>query len=128
MWQKTDLYDQADIGKILKEAGISAGIAALPTTVGGQGGVPIAGWVQIVFFIGCLETQVFKQDPSKAPGDIAPLGWKRYDDPVEKEAKLTSELKNGRLAMMAIMGELVQQKIWGVPMIADMMKGHFTPL
>ena len=26
----------------------------------------------------------------QAPGDIAPLGWKRYDDPVEKEAKLTS--------------------------------------
>lgn len=52
-------------GSGLKFADVPAGIAALPTTVGGQGGVPIAGWVQIVFFIGCLETQVFKQDPSK---------------------------------------------------------------
>merc|ERR1712006_50704 len=78
----------------------------------------LAGWVQIIFFIGVFETQIFKQDKSKAPGDTAPAGWKRYSDPAERDAKLTSELKNGRLAMMAIMGQMVQQKVWGVPIIA----------
>ena len=57
-------------------------------------------------------------DPHRTSGDL--LAMMMMTD--------LQELKNGRLAMMAIMGELVQQKIWGVPMIADMMKGHFTPL
>ena len=78
-------------------------------------------------FVGVAETQIFKQDKSKAPGDTAPAGWKRYSDPAERDAKLTSELKNGRLAMMAIMGQMVQQMIWGTAPVADFLKGHYTP-
>ena len=89
--------------------------------------VPLAGWVQIIFFVGVAETQIFKQDKSKAPGDTAPAGWKRYSDPAERDAKLTSELKNGRLAMMAIMGQMVQQKIWGGGLAAAFLKGQYTP-
>ena len=104
----------------LKFSDVPAGLAALKV-------VPIAGWVQIIFFVGVAETQIFKQDKSKAPGDTAPAGWKRYSDPAERDAKLTSELKNGRLAMMAIMGQMVQQMIWGTAPVADFLKGHYTP-
>ena len=38
-----------------------------------------------------------------------------------------AEIKNGRLAMMAIMGMMVQQVVWGEAPITDALKGHFTP-
>lgn len=89
--------------------------------------VPIVGWVQIVFFIGVLETTILKQDPSKAPGDIAPAGWKRYDDPEEKAEKLMIELRNGRLAMWGVLGMMAGNIITGEGPIAMMLDGSVYP-
>ncbi|CAK0906439.1 unnamed protein product [Prorocentrum cordatum] len=81
--------------------------------------VPGAGWVQIFLFIGCIEKAVFVHDPTRAPGDFAnggvlgvpngstmPLGEART-------RKLNSEIANGRLAMMAIIGMFYQDGLTG---------------
>ena len=66
----------------------------VPAGLGALQAVPIAGWGQILLFAGLMETTFFRQDKSKAPGDIATFSWwVRYDDPEVKNRKLTSEIK-----------------------------------
>merc|ERR1711901_9967 len=93
-------------GALSTSAGINfvdvpSGLAALKV-------VPVAGWAQILLFQSALEI-LAPQDPEKAPGDVQPEPergqvFKRYDDPDVRKKKLTIELNNGRLAMMACAG------------------------
>lgn len=103
----------------LKFADVPTGLAA---THGFPNSVPIAGWVQLIGFIGVLETTTFKQDPSLEAGNVGGDLFRRYEDPAEKEMKLTSELKNGRLAMMGIMGMLVTDQLTGMGPITYLLK------
>ena len=63
---------------------------------------------------GALELTVFKQDTAnKAPGDVG-FGSAFIPDDAEKFAELQlKELKNGRLAMVSIIGQFVQEKLTG---------------
>merc|ERR1711972_840462 len=76
--------------------------------------VPVAGWAQAVAFIGIIEGRWAGMDDFKngTPGDY---GWKvlTSDDPNERTAKLQSELANGRLAMMAIIGMFFRDGLTG---------------
>jgi len=88
----------------------SAGVkfADVPAGWGAFKVVPAAGWLQIILFQAALEI-LAPQDPEKEPGDVQPEKergqvFKRYDDPDVKKKKLTIELNNGRLAMMACAG------------------------
>ena len=66
---------------------------------------------QIFLAVGAIELLVLKQDPEKAAGD---LGFGAYPDTEEElEVLQLKELKNGRLAMMAIVGMFVQEKLTG---------------
>ncbi|CAH0369166.1 unnamed protein product [Pelagomonas calceolata] len=103
----------------LKFADVPTGLAA---THGFPNSVPIAGWVQIIGFIGVLETTTFKQDPAKEAGNVGGDLFRRYSDPAERETKLISELKNGRLAMMGIMGMLVTDQLTGMGPISWLVK------
>ena len=103
----------------LKFTDVPTGLAA---THGFPNSVPIAGWVQIIGFIGVLETTTFKQDPAKEAGNVGGDLFRRYKDPVERETKLVSELKNGRLAMMGIMGMLVTDQLTGMGPISWLIK------
>ena len=103
----------------LKFADVPTGLAA---THGFPNSVPIAGWVQIIGFIGVLETTTFKQDPAKEAGNVGGDLFRRYSDPAERETKLISELKNGRLAMMGIMGMLVTDQLTGMGPISWLIK------
>merc|ERR1711934_1277456 len=86
---------------------IPGGIAAI-------GAVPGAGWLQIVALVGVHELTIAKQDYTKVPGEIPTfLGFKPEDPEVFRNKQL-KELKNGRLAMIAVLGELMAQKVSGM--------------
>merc|ERR1719327_1256605 len=86
---------------------IPGGIAAIDA-------VPAAGWFQIIALVGAHELTINKQDYTKVPGEIPTfLGFKPDDPAVFKEKQL-KELKNGRLAMIAVLGELMAQKVSGM--------------
>ena len=81
----------------LKFADIPNGLAAVSK-------VPVAGWAQIAAYFGFVEfSGGFDDYKSGTPGDY---GFKvlTSSDPAEKTKKLSAELANGRLAMMAIIG------------------------
>merc|ERR1719159_672769 len=90
----------------LKFSDIPNGLAAIPK-------VPALGWVQINSFAGCVEgAWSFNEDYSGTPGDY---GWKAITsvDEDAKKRKLSAEIANGRLAMMAIIGMFFQDGLTG---------------
>jgi light-harvesting complex I chlorophyll a/b binding protein 1 len=98
----------------LKFADIPNGLAAISK-------VPFAGWLQILAYMSFCEVSRFDDwghsgagsDVQKGtPGDY---GFKVLTsaDPEQKKKKLNSELANGRLAMMAIVGMICQDGLTG---------------
>ncbi|CAE7039429.1 FCPB [Symbiodinium natans] len=87
----------------LKFSDVPNGLAAITK-------VPGAGWAQIVAFAGYYELSVYKY--SGTPGDY---GWKPItsSDPETLKKKLSAEIANGRLAMMAIIGMFFQDGLTG---------------
>merc|ERR1712013_495559 len=97
----------------LKFSEIPSGLAALSK-------VPGAGWTQIFAFIDLLETYYFVQEDDRPAGDFKnggvlgiPRGSVRMPDGESKTRKLNSEIANGRLAMMAIIGMFFQDGLTG---------------
>merc|ERR1719201_1957200 len=85
----------------------------IPGGVAAISAVPLAGWLQIIALIGIHELTVAKQDYTKEPGEINTfLGFKPEDQATFKE-KQFKELKNGRLAMIAVLGEMMAQQVSG---------------
>merc|ERR1719504_164018 len=85
---------------------IPGGIAAL-------GAVPGAGWLQIIALVGAHELTIAKQDYTKTPGEIPTFLGFKPDYPEIFAEKQLKELKNGRLAMLAVLGELMAQQVSG---------------
>ncbi|GMI16270.1 hypothetical protein TrLO_g11927 [Triparma laevis f. longispina] len=75
--------------------------------------IPLFGVFQILAFAGLMECWTWKQEKNAAPGDVGGDDWVRYQDVAVKEEKLTKELQNGRLAMLAIFGLMVQEQLNG---------------
>merc|ERR1712050_338113 len=90
----------------LKFEDIPNGLAAISK-------VPAAGWLQIVAYFGyCEFSSGFEDYKTGTPGDY---GWKvlTSSDPEEKTKKLSAEIANGRLAMVAIIGMFFQDGLTG---------------
>ena len=90
----------------LKFADVPNGLAAISK-------VPVAGWAQILAYMGFCEFSQKQVPGTKAyDGDF---GWKvlTSSDPEIKKNKLNSEIANGRLAMTAIIGLFFQDGITG---------------
>merc|ERR1712217_174116 len=82
--------------------------------------VPFLGWVQIFVFCGLVDFGLYRSDPSRAPGDYenggilaVPNASGPMSDAEGRKRKLNSEIANGRLAMVAIMGMMFQNGFLG---------------
>eukprot|EP00437_Effrenium_voratum_P003344 CAMPEP_0181422388 /NCGR_PEP_ID=MMETSP1110-20121109/13589_1 /TAXON_ID=174948 /ORGANISM="Symbiodinium sp., Strain CCMP421" /LENGTH=768 /DNA_ID=CAMNT_0023545485 /DNA_START=74 /DNA_END=2377 /DNA_ORIENTATION=- len=103
----------------LKFADVPNGIQAITK-------VPAEGWLQWVALCGCYELCVNQPVDAADPGNYGKgkLGYgnmvlgitaESISDPEARKRGLNSELANGRLAMMAIMGLWVQDGLFGTP-------------
>ena len=80
----------------------------------------------LFFFVGALagaaiverNTLPFK---SSFPGDLGfdPLGYYKQEGTYKQKELRLQEIKNGRLAMLAITGFAVQEFLWGSPVVAQ---------
>merc|ERR1712157_52422 len=87
--------------------------ADIPNGLGAISKVPALGWAQIAAYFGMCELSGgFEDYRSGTPGDY---GWKVLTsaDPEEKTKKLSAEIANGRLAMVAIIGMFFQDGLTG---------------
>jgi len=94
--------------------------SSVPNGLAALSQVPTSGWLQIFLFLGLMETAWIPIDPSRAPGDRArcgvlgvPNGAGAMKDDALRQKKLSAELANGRLAMMAVIGMFFQDGLTG---------------
>ena len=114
----------------LKFADVPSGIAAVSK-------VPLEGWLQVLLVAGLIETQLFKDQSfggfaygkyGAEPGNFGTGYWgRKIQDPAERRLKLTTELNNGRLAMIAMAGMLIQNGLTGQSPIEQLQAGHYSP-
>ncbi|CAE7397329.1 FCPB [Symbiodinium natans] len=99
--------------------------------------VPLEGWLQVLLVAGLIETQLFKDQSfggfaygkyGAEPGNFGTGYWgRKIQDPAERRLKLTTELNNGRLAMIAMAGMLIQNGLTGQSPIEQLQAGHYSP-
>lgn len=81
--------------------------------------VPVEGWVQILVVISVIELASFKRTYEKgADLGFDPMGMGKGGNLDELKLK---ELKNGRLAMLASMGFIMQTIVTGKPIIGQLL-------
>ena len=117
----------ACIGYIVPEYFRSPGFCApsqslaftdIPNGLKGAAAVPLAGWLQIVTFVGIIEVYNLQTIQNDVLGDYGygafglPFG-KKIEDAEKKTKSLNAEINNGRLAMMAIIGMFFQDGLTG---------------
>ncbi|CAK9020028.1 Fucoxanthin-chlorophyll a-c binding protein B [Durusdinium trenchii] len=113
----------------LKFADVPSGLAAISK-------VPLEGWLQVLLVAGLIETQLFKDQSFGGfayakygePGNFGTGYWgRKIQDPAERRAKLTTELNNGRLAMISVTGMLIQNGLTGQSPVEQLTSGHISP-
>merc|ERR1711966_76900 len=96
----------------LKFSDVPNGLAAISK-------IPGSAIAQYITFCGLIELFFLVDDPARGPGDFAnagALGLPKAGpiaDPASKAKKLSAEIANGRLAMMAIIGMFFQDGLTG---------------
>merc|ERR1712190_188438 len=91
----------------------------VPNGLGALSKVPTAGWAQIFAFVGAIELGYNKQtgEPGNYGKGFLGLGSvgvsASIEDPEVRSKKLSAELANGRLAMVAIIGMFFQDGLTG---------------
>jgi hypothetical protein len=120
-------------GYLVQEAGVrlpgdidysGLSFSDIPNGFAAFSAIPTGGLLQLLFFIGLLETSVMKDIPgtgNEHVGDFRngyiDFGWETFDE----ETKLTKravELNNGRAAQMGILALMVHEKL-GVSLLPN---------
>mmetsp|Transcript_4181 Transcript_4181/g.9446 ORF Transcript_4181/g.9446 Transcript_4181/m.9446 type:complete len:703 (-) Transcript_4181:117-2225(-) len=109
----------------------------VPSGLGAITKVPLEGWAQILVLAGVMETQLFKDKSfggfaygtyGEEPGNFGTGYWgRKIEDPAERRQKLTTEVNNGRLAMISVTAMLVQNGLTGQSPIEQLASGHISP-
>ena len=121
-WPLAELFDKPiaeslNLPNLLTKSGESPSILN-----GGLDKISIAYWVGFAALAGIIEIENMKMQDEKnyTPGDcnFDPLGLFPEERTAKFEMQL-KEIKNGRVAMMAIVGFAVQEALYGVPVVAE---------
>eukprot|EP00529_Nitzschia_sp_RCC80_P001442 CAMPEP_0113452300 /NCGR_PEP_ID=MMETSP0014_2-20120614/6776_1 /TAXON_ID=2857 /ORGANISM="Nitzschia sp." /LENGTH=237 /DNA_ID=CAMNT_0000343669 /DNA_START=113 /DNA_END=826 /DNA_ORIENTATION=- /assembly_acc=CAM_ASM_000159 len=117
LWDKT-LADAVGLPTLLTKTGESPSILN-----GGLEKVSPAYWVAIAALAGIVELENMKAKDDKkdyVPGDcnFDPLGMFPSDKQGQMDM-MTKEIKHGRIAMMALLGFVVQEAVYGMPVVAE---------
>jgi len=85
----------------------------IPNGLAAVSKVPASGWAQIIAY--CAYCEVSQDQSPGTPASKGEFGFTLLtaSDPAEKTKKLSAELANGRLAMMAIIGMFFQDGLTG---------------
>ena len=94
--------------------------ADVPNGLGALKAVPLEGWVQIAVVIGIHEI-VVKEVEGKAPGNFGTgyFGVKMDDQSAKQLRALNSEVQNGRLAMLGILGMMASEIVHNGEVLAE---------
>jgi len=123
-WPIAELFDRqladaAGMPSLLTKSGESPSLLN-----GGLERVDIAFWVALVSLSGIIEIENMKMKDEKGknyqPGDcnFDPLGL-LPDNRTGALEMQTKEIKHGRVAMMAILGFVVQEALFGIPVVQE---------
>jgi len=104
-----------------KSEGITFSDISTASPLDAIGMVPMAGWVQIFFFAGWFESIAYERQwnqDNDVPGDYGydPLGFTKKEGGLNSDGMKSlrmKEIKNGRVAMMAIAGWVANEAIPG---------------
>lgn len=113
------IADAAGLPTALTKAGASPSVLN-----GGLDKIDVAYWVAVTALAGIIEIESSKAKEEKGknytPGDcnFDPLGFFPKDQQGQLSMQ-TKELKHGRLAMMAILGFVVQEALYRQPVVAE---------
>lgn len=105
---------------------------SIPTGIAALSKVPVAGLLQVFFFVGFLELGVMKDITGEGEfvGDFRngfiDFGWDTFT-PEEQERKRGIELNNGRAAMMGILALMVHEMLNNDPYVINSLLGSPVP-
>ena len=120
----------AVVGYLVQEAGVrlpgdidysGTSFASIPNGFAAFKAIPAGGLVQLLFFVGVLESSVMRDLTGEAEfvGDFRngaiDYGWETFDEETQFK-KRAIELNQGRAAMMGILGLMVHEQL-GVPLL-----------
>jgi len=111
-------------GYISKSADLQ--FSDIPNGLGAFTKIPGLGLLQLVAFVGLLETYVWKQQDSGIPGDFGIDWFSTTGGELSDETKTrlrNSEINNGRAAQMGILAMMVHERLSGEPYIINNLCG-----
>jgi len=123
-WPLSELWDQSIANAAGLPPAVTSSGAAPSLLNGGLGKIDPLYWVAVVLLAGIVELANIgaKEDNGKAYvlGDCGfdPLGLFPSDAKGQMDLQ-TKELKHGRLAMMAVLGFVVQEALYRTPVINE---------
>lgn len=118
LWDKP-IADAVGLPSLLNKAGESPSLLT-----GGLDKIAIPYWVAVISLAGIVELENMKMKDEKAKNYIAgdcnfdPLGLFPEDKKGQMQM-MTKEIKHGRIAMMALLGFVIQEAVYGMPVVAE---------